>query len=144
MINLDPLYSELCTAGRHDAVHAYLERNECDVDPSFLGFTDIYQHLAEIVPKENTVIDFGCAYGFQAWYFRHHAKYIGIDAHVSEFFTLPELKNCEFVTMCGQDWLDANRKTPLIDHFAICSYVPDPSLRAMVKTRLRNCFVFYP
>lgn len=54
---------------------------ECDY--TFLGFENVYKSATLFVPREKVIIDFGCAYAFQSWYFRDYRKYIGVDNSVS-------------------------------------------------------------
>lgn len=49
---------------------------ECDI--SFLGFEKVYKAVTQFVPKSKVIIDCGCAYAFQSWYFRDYRKYIGL------------------------------------------------------------------
>jgi len=56
-----------------------LQQPMCDIEPDFLGFIDKYYHLSKIMPLHFTIIDFGCSYAPQAYYFRKHKQYIGID-----------------------------------------------------------------
>ena len=51
-----------------------------ELDISFLGFEDPYRFVKDIARKDMIIIDFGCAYATQSWYFREHEKYIGVDA----------------------------------------------------------------
>lgn len=41
---------------------------ECDI--SFLGFEEVYKAVTMFVPKSKIIIDCGCAYAFQSWYFK--------------------------------------------------------------------------
>ena len=49
------------------------------IDPTFLGFVDVYYHLAAIIPRHWTIVDLGCAYAPQAFCFQHHKKFVGVD-----------------------------------------------------------------
>src|SRR3990167_1428049 len=96
----------------------------CDIDGEFMGFTDIYEHLAQIIPKERIIVDLGCAYATQAVYFLKHRKYIGVDL---PDFDIPRVNtpNSEYFRMKISDWI----KTELPKYnkdklFGICSYVP--------------------
>ena len=39
----------------------------------------IYDALSGIIPKHFTVLDIGCAYAPQGWYFQGHHEYIAVD-----------------------------------------------------------------
>jgi len=116
----------------------------CDIDGEFLGFTEIYKNLAEIIPKERIIIDLGCAYAPQAVYFTEHKKYIGVD--VSD---CPKVKtnNSEYYIMKIQDFIE--KELPKIKDenlFAICSYVPPwhGDNEKLVRENFRHCFIYYP
>lgn len=122
-----------------------------DIDAEFLGFTDIYQHLSQVIPKHFTVVDLGCAYAPQAFYFRNHRAYIGVDLpmpeHPIERFSF---KNSRFYLMPIKDYIAVevvlNKEFDLDTAFAICSYVPSwvGDNSEMVRRAFKNCFVFYP
>ena len=38
----------------------------------------MYKALADAIPKNRVIYDFGASYGFQSWYFRNHRRYIAI------------------------------------------------------------------
>ncbi len=119
------------------------EQENSDIDYDFLGFTDIYDHLSRIIPKHFTVIDFGCAYAPQCFYFEDHKRYIGVDYFVKERF---EARNTEHILASIYDILYHIDYTKLrLDEnetFAICSYVPNQS--ELVRQNFKNCFCFYP
>lgn len=136
----------------------------CDIDNSFLGFTEIYEHLSKIIPKNRIILDFGCAYAPQAAYFIHHRKYVGID--VSKCPKL-DSKNSIYLEISIQNFIKGLNEGKQINNlksdtesikrvhsgllvlrpdevFAICSYVPDYDARELVKETFPDCFVFYP
>ena len=114
----------------------------CDIDLSFMGFTDIYKHLSMIIPKHFTVIDLGCSYAPQCFYFSAHRQYIGIDLYGGPRFhsdnTLHFEKRIEDFLLENLDKLD------LAESFAICSYVPSPSAVSDARNIFLNIFSFYP
>ena len=123
-----------------------LNQHECDIEPSFLGFVGIYRNLSEMIPKHWTVIDFGCAYNAQAYFFRDHKRCIAVDTPgITERFMTP---NCEFHEMRAQrfivDLVGGDSDIDLETTFAICSYVPDEGAQCAVKNWFPNCYVFYP
>jgi hypothetical protein len=67
---------------------AVLAAADGDIDPDFLGFLEPYEALSRIIPRGRTILDLGCGYAFQSWYFRHHRKYIGVDVRPL-FFRAP-------------------------------------------------------
>lgn len=117
---------------------------ECDF--AFLGFEDVYKAVTLFVPKNRVIIDLGCAYAFQSWYFRDYRKYIGIDNGVNKNDVL-ETENSEFYFVSIQEFIKevfpqlGYRKEEV---FAICSYVPDEEARKMIGESFPHCLVYYP
>lgn len=121
---------------------------ECD--HTFLGFEDVYKAVTMFVPKDKVIIDLGCAYAFQAWYFRDYRRYIGVDN--GSYDALETLKEFEMV---GADFYYTSIQRfiqgvlPTLGYttdevFAICSYVPDEEAQKMVRETFKNCLVYYP
>lgn len=110
-----------------------------ELDHSFLGFLDQYYHLSEIIPKDFTVIDLGCAFAPQAYFFQEHKEYIGVDISGAIRFTFKNTYNnlCDIDIFCEQYRGKDNRKI-----FAICNYVPINSQK--VREIFQNLFCFYP
>lgn len=128
-----------------DQIDRVLGQDVCDIDPGFLGFTDIYFALAGIIPKHWTIIDFGCAYAPQSLIFREHKAYVGVDASECERFSGPNtthyrMTTAQFIEEHGAEF---DRKIT----FAICSYVPPwygHNSREVVRQNFDNVFTFYP
>lgn len=115
---------------------------ECDY--TFLGFEEVYKAVTLFVPKSKVIIDLGCAYAFQSWYFRDYRKYIGVDAHIADVL---ETENSEFHITSIQNFI--KHVFPKLGHsidevFAVCSYVPDKNAREMVRNFFPHCLVYYP
>lgn len=114
-----------------------------ELDNEFLGFTKFYKHLAQIIPKARIIVDLGCAYAPQAFYFQDHKKYIGVD--ISD---CPKLvtKNSEYYKMQIEDWI--KNELPKYNQeelFAIVNYVPpwgNDNMK-LVRENFKNCFSFY-
>jgi hypothetical protein len=119
-------------------------QSECQIDPEFMGFVEIYHHLSQIIPMHWTILDLGCAYAPQCWYFKDHKKYIGVDMSVKKRFTLP---NCEQYLSSIRDWFK-DLKPPNLNldmTFGIMSYVPATDYEYFTaKMGLENLFVYYP
>lgn len=120
------------------------DQDMCDIDPEFMGFTEIYEALASIIPLHWTIVDLGCAYSPQAFIFRHHKAYVGVDAGVKERFSAP---NSTHHSMSIQEFVetklaDFNQETT----FAICSYVPPwgGDNMKMARDSFKNVFTYYP
>lgn len=117
---------------------------ECDY--TFLGFEEIYKAVTLFVPKSKVIIDLGCGYAFQSWYFRDYRKYIGVD-YDSNINDVLQTKNSEFYFVTIQDFIKeiffklGYRKEEI---FAVCSYVNDTEAREMVREHFPYCLVYYP
>jgi len=115
-----------------------LKQKYCDIDYSFLGFVDTYYYLSKIIPKYWTVIDFGCAWNTQAYFFRKHKAYIAVDNGVSERFCF---ENTTIFKGSIASYLKQN--PPSREIFAICNYVPSNDTK-LVREYYSNCYIFYP
>ena len=114
-----------------------LEQEMCDIDGLFLGFVDIYYFLSKVIPKDWTIVDLGCAYAPQAYYFQKHKKYIGVDSSESKRF---KFKNTQHFYCSIRKYLLRNPEP--FKHFAICSYVPSNEVN-LVRKYYSDLFVYY-
>ena len=109
-----------------------------------------YYMLSKMIPKDWTVIDFGCAYNPQSYLFQNHARHIAIepewkdsDFHF-EHFRAPRT---EIMFATGQDFINdflPHMNLDINKTFAICNYVPSGACNLMVRETFANCFTFYP
>jgi hypothetical protein len=135
------LYEEICKTPHKEQADKVLSGAESDIDPSFLGFIKTYLNLSKLIPLGCNVYDFGCCFGFQAWYFKRH-KYHGIDMMpISERFTL---ENHKHYSSTIRNFLENTK----IDQpsFAICNYVPpweDDNI-SIIKKYFQNMYIYYP
>ena len=115
-----------------------------ELDHTFLAFEEVYRSVLDFVPKGKTIIDLGCAYAPQAYYFAEYAKYIGVDVIIPDIhFTTA---NMTLYQMSAQQFCKKviDEKWDLDNCFAICSYVPDDIARKCVRETFPNCLVYYP
>lgn len=127
-----------------DQLRRVLCSDDCDIEPCFLGFTDIYEALSKIIPKHFTVIDLGCAYNPQCFHFLEHKEYIAVDVSKCEKFQAP---NCRIFTMTIDEFIGKHlREFKLSETFAICSYVPPWHGHDIISVAMnfKNIFTFYP
>lgn len=113
---------------------------------SFLGFEKVYKAVTMFVPKDKIIIDLGCGYAFQSWYFRDYKRYVGVDCGVKPEDVL-RLDNSDYYFMTIQDFCKksfAKLGCNLDDVFAIASHVPDDDARTLVRTYFPHCLVYYP
>lgn len=109
-----------------------------------------YYMLSKMIPKDWTVIDFGCAYNPQSYLFQNHARHIAIEPLYKdkdfnfEYFKAP---NTELLFMTGQEFLDHELHKYDLDlnkTFAIVNYVPSGACNLRVRETFHNLYVFYP
>lgn len=121
---------------------------ECDY--TFLGFDEVYKAVTLFVPKSKVIIDLGCAYAFQAWYFKDYRKYIGVDNSACDCLDVLkefEMSNADFYYTSIQRFIQEvfpRLVLSLDEVFAICSYVPDEGVREMVRKFFPHCLLYYP
>lgn len=142
---MSTLYDQIINGRYRKSLEAVLNQPQCDIDGEFLGFVDIYEHLAEIIPLAYTVIDLGCAYAPQAYYFRGHKKYIGVDiARKDEPRVVFMTDNMEYHDNGIEEFLENYEHVD--KEFAICSYVPNSISNNMTlaKEHFQNVFTYYP
>lgn len=112
--------------------------------------TDTYYYLSQMIPKDFTVIDFGCGYNAQSYFFAGHKKFIAVEPSMKEskHFHVEQFKapNCEMYEMTTGQFL-TKVDYPKEKVFAICNYVPnwywEDSIK-LVRQNFRNVFTFYP
>jgi len=114
-----------------------LGQEMCDIDGTFLGFMDTYYYLSKLIPKGWIIIDFGCAYNPQAYYFREHKAFIGVDTGIRKRF---RFENTDLFEGTISDYLKNNPPTEKV--FAICHNVPSEE-KNLVRNYYPNCFVYY-
>jgi len=129
-----------------EQVEKVFNQDMCDIAPDFLGFVDIYKSLSEIIPKHFTIIDLGCAYNPQCFFFTEHKQYIAVDISNCIKF---QASNCIIVEKTIEKFIEEDLyKYDLGKTFAICSYVPpwykNSDNCEMVRKSFYNLFVYYP
>jgi len=132
---------EIIPFGQQDQV---FNQDECDIDYQFLGFTDIYKYLSMIIPKHFTVVDFGCAYNAQSFYFTDHKVFIAVDVSDCKKF---RANNCLVYQKTIESFISVHiGEFDLDETFAICSYIPPWGADNMklVREAFKNVFTYYP
>jgi hypothetical protein len=132
-------YNRLSKLGYKDQIDEIINQNNCDIDPSFLGFLDTYYYLSKIIPKHRIVIDLGCSYGIQAAFFEKHLAYIGVD--VSDCLKLKTKKSL-YITKTIDDYIKVNGSFENQNLFVICNYVPTST--KLLRETFPYLYVFYP
>ena len=125
---------------------AEIDSNNCCC--GFGGRT--YYNLSKMIPKDWTVLDFGCAYNPQSYLFTEHAKFVAIEPEILlkdycyDHFQAP---NTDFIFATGQKFIKKILPSMNLDlkHvFAICNFVPSDECCQMVRETFPNVFTFYP
>jgi hypothetical protein len=140
-IEIDPIW-ELMPSDQAERVFA---QDMCDIDPSFLGFTNVYLALASLIPLHWTVVDLGCAYAPQAIIFAKHKRYVGVD--MGEGARFSAANTAHYQMSIGQFLDEHLGDFDQNETFAICSYVPEwylESPRELVQSAFKNVFTYYP
>ena len=129
-----------------DEMEEILSQDECELQPDFLGFVNVYEPLSNLIPPNKIVIDFGCYLAAQSYFFQEHKAYIGVDPIKMKRF---EPSNAAHFEMTAQFFirhvLPKFLKEYDIDDFcAICSYVNDREATKLVRETFPNVFCYYP
>lgn len=124
-------------------VNEKLSQDYCELDLEFAGFEYQYRAVANNVPNDYTIIDFGCYMAAQAYLFCNHEAYIGVDTvdHVERFAT----ENTTHYVMSIQEFI--KKELPKYKGkkvYAICNYVPDAEAKDLVTMACENFMVYYP
>jgi hypothetical protein len=136
------LVSEL-HANYFDQLQRVFASEHCDIDPDFLGFVTTYRYLSELIPLHHTVLDIGCAFAPQGFYFRNHARYIGVDGFtpINDRF---HFGNTEHIMSTSQEFFSHVKKLPR-STFVIANYMSaSEHIVDEIKLKSHNCFVYYP
>ncbi len=105
-----------------DQIDTVLGQEWCDIDLSFLGFVTTYKYLSMLIPKNFTVINLGCAYNPQCYYFKDHKRYIAVDASKCLKF---KAENCDIFEMTIHQFIESYKtQFDINETFVICNYVP--------------------
>lgn len=128
-----------------DRVFTKSNTASAEMDFTFLGFEEVYKSILNFVPKNKIIVDLGCGYAAQSYYFTKYKKYIGVDNGIEDnvhFVT----ENMEYYNMSIQNFckMITEQNWNLEEIFAICSYVPDKDARKTVKETFPYCLVYYP
>lgn len=136
---------ELIPITEIDRVFTESDSASVEMDRSFLCFEEIYEKVKEHCNNNTIIIDFGCAYMPQAYWFTDCKKYIGIDLPFGNNVKF-KTNNSELYLMSGQQFIKEILPTLNLDMenvIAICSYVPDPELENMVINTFPYNYVQY-
>lgn len=116
-----------------------------DICPEFLGFVGVYKYLSVMIPYHFTVVDLGCGFNPQSFYFTQHKRFVAVDNFPrAERFKSP---NCDFYQMSIEDFIRKHLADFCLEEtFAICSFVPPWGADNMelVRNNFKNVYTYYP
>lgn len=116
-----------------------------ELDSEFLCFEEVYEKVKQHCRKDTIVIDFGCSYMAQAYWFTDCKKYIGVDLPFRNNVKF-KTENSEVYLMSGQKFIKEVLPTLDLDMenvIAVCSYVPDEELQKIVAETFKYNYVRY-
>lgn len=117
-----------------------------EMDQTFLCFEDEYEYVLENTSPNDIIIDLGCAYNPQCWYFKDYDRYIAVDLPMFDDVRF-DSGNVEFYIMSIQKFIKeelAKLNLDLNKVVAVCNAVPDEEARKMVVETFPRHFVAYP
>lgn len=110
-----------------------LDYGSTELGPTFLCFEHVYLPVSKMVPEHFAIVDLGCYQAAQAYLFRNHERYIGVDYYdkvYSGHGYIPPLrflpKNAIQYVMSIEDFFDSGKvdKLDLDKTYFIMSHVP--------------------
>jgi len=122
-----------------------------DISCEFIGFLEPYWCLSKLIPKDWVVIDFGCSYNSQCYFFDKHKAYhavepIDTNGQCTELF---HAENTIIHRCTTGEFLKNIFPTLNVDInkcFAIVNNVPnwygEDSMK-LVRDTFKNCYTFY-
>ena len=130
-----------------------------EIDHTFMAFLESYKPVAELIPKDFTIIDLGCYMAAQSFLFEDFNRYIGVDNFENYFPSRTRQedinrtcerfisKNAEHFVLRIQDFLDVYSNELKGDSnkiYAICSFVPgyESFFDKMIEI-FPNCLITY-
>lgn len=133
-----------------------LSQDYCELEPDFLCFAENYACVADFVPHDYAILDFGSYMMAQAYFFKDFTGgYWGIDNygksglfHNLKPFSLEGCRNktVPMVNTSIQEALEIFEKIMPKDWkvYAICSGVPDMEAVEEVRRKFPNHAIMYP
>ena len=129
-----------------------------EIGPDFMCFEEPYQAAVRVADKDSIILDLGCAYAPQAYYFTDCKQYIGVDMPMvrpEHPLNYPNIKpetrfhpdNARFYIMEIQQFIQTvlpKLKLDMNHVIAVCSAVPDTQARQLVIDTFPIHYVSYP
>jgi hypothetical protein len=119
---------------------------DVDIFPEFMGFVSTYKLLSQLIPKHFTVVDIGCSYNPQCFYFKDHTAIISICPSTTDVYST---ENCIFKQQKASEFIESDlyKSLDLNTTFAICNYVPEwynENAKEITRNNFLNMYIFYP
>lgn len=128
-----------------EQIKEVMNQDVIDIDYEFVGFIETYKSLSSLIPKHFTVIDFGCAYNPQCFYFAEHKSLISVD--ICPTTKVFKTDNCRVYNEGIVSFIEnefPKLKLNLNETFAISNYMPDGRANQLITDTFKNIYVFYP
>lgn len=129
-----------------DRVFRESETASAEMDSTFLCFDDEYRYVLDNTTKDDIIIDLGCGYNAQCFYFKDYNRYIAVDLPFYNDIRF-DSGNVEFYLMSIQQFIKEELpklNLNLNSCVAICNAVPDKEAQQMVVDTFPRYFVAYP
>ena len=133
---------------------------DAEIGPDFMCFEEPYQATACVADKDSIILDLGCGYAAQCFYFTRCKQYIGIDLPMpkpleKDLIHYPNIKpetrfqsdNAQFYIMSIQRFIAGVLPSLRLDKehvIAVCSAVPDEKARELVSSTFPIHYISYP
>lgn len=149
-MNNSTVYDHLCWELVSNLPSEQLKRvfaqEDVEVEPHFLGFIEQYYYLSKMIPKYMSIIDIGCSYAAQSYFFKEHKHYIGVDIKREPTLERFSFENTTIVEVSKEQFetgfFSSIVLPPQKDLFAIVNYVPINT--RPIRNQFSNIFCFYP
>lgn len=109
-----------------------------------------YYHISRMLDKDEIIIDIGCGYNAQSYFFKDFKRYIGVNPEpVDGRFKFDQFQapGTEFYGMSGQEFIKNVFPTLGINPdevFCMCAWVPNDEVKRMVAETFPHHYIYYP
>lgn len=145
--------TKLCRMIPPDVVRRVLDPRSTELDPTFMGFEDVYFAIAKHLDKDMIVVDCGCNQAPQCYIFKDHPMYIGVDCFDKRAERMPgvpmperfQTPNTMHVRQTIDEFLHSNmfRHLDLDETYFIASFVPDFEQVQELFEKVPNAAMYY-
>ena len=139
--------NELKQSFPKEDVDRIFSQDGVDKDYDFKGFAMLYKWAGGAIPESMTVINIGCYLAPQCYYFRNHAKYIGVDSSDLERFKMENTEHYtgSIIAFVNDYGFKDMPKEERAKYYVICSREFSDTERWMMDELFgENHMTFYP